>query len=315
MLGKIMSRFKTKPKVTVHKNITKPTVTIQKKLPTKTKNGHNRKEVSHTTIFQVRKAFAIHKENPSLSARNIGAIVNMSGELVRYYLGLGKTKAISTFKKREQKHKTLEKKSEKKAIKILKLTEKKADQNIKTLFKTEKYPVEHQSDPKYFGGTEPPQSVATEEGFHKQKLKNNALRAISAKQIEQDKQDKATLIRIGARHRNPKTKPKIHYDDCPSCNPNSKLTNVEYQYRVTKEALRRHEYAQTKMAEKELQLNNKEKELDQRERSQQPTVAERTQQGTKLCRTCDSNIPYSQASRSFSIYKEYYCRDHEPKLN
>ena len=52
MLGKIMSRFKTKPKVTVHKKTTKPTVTIQKKLPTKTKNGHDRKEVSHTTIFQ-----------------------------------------------------------------------------------------------------------------------------------------------------------------------------------------------------------------------------------------------------------------------
>jgi len=66
MFGKIMSRFKTKPKITVSKITQSPKITTQKKIGvTKTKNGHDRKEVSHTTIFQVRKAFAIHKENPS----------------------------------------------------------------------------------------------------------------------------------------------------------------------------------------------------------------------------------------------------------
>jgi len=317
-LGKIMSRFKTTPKNRVSKKITKPLPVIEKKIPTKTKNGHDRKPNSKTTIDQVRKIFVIKKENPNLSQENIGSIVDMSGVLVRYYSTMGKTKAIASFKKKDLKVKTKIKKAEKRAKKKLKkeeLTEKKAGDNLDTLFKKEKYPTEHQSDPRYFGGSSPPQSVATEEAFHKRKLKNNALRAISAKQIEKERIEKATLIRIGKRHKNPKTKPKIHYDDCPSCNPNSKTSFEQYRYRVTKESLRRHEFAQTKMAKKELQLNNKEKELDKRELLQQPTVAERTQQGTKLCRICESTIPYSQAQRSFSIYNEYYCRDHEPKLS
>ena len=69
------------------------------------------------------------------------------------------------------------------------------------------------------------------------------------------------------------------------------------------------------MAKKELRLNNKEKELDDREKKQEPTVAERTQQGTKLCRICDDTIPYSQATKSMSVFGEYYCYDHEPKLS
>ena len=63
-----------------------------------------------------------------------------------------------------------------------------------------------------------------------------------------------------------------------------------------------------------MRLKEKEKELDQILKSKEQTVAERTQQGTKLCRTCDGTIPYSQATKSFSIYREYYCQDHEPKL-
>ena len=336
MFGKIMSRFKTKPKNRVSKNITKPPVIAQKKIATKTKNGNNRKATSKTTIDQVRKIFVIKKENPNLSQENIGSIVGMSGVLVRYYSTMGKTKAISSFKKKDLKIKTKLKKAEKRAnkklkksksvtifegtakivgVKTVELTEKKAGENLDTLFKTEKYPTEHQADPRYFGGSEPRQSVATPEAFHKQKLKNNALRAISAKQIEKQKQDEATLIRIGARHRNPKTKPKIHYDDCPSCNPKSPLTYDQYRYKVTKESLRRYDYAQKKMAEKELQLNNKEKELDERERKQEPTVAEQAQQGTKLCRICDSRIAYSQATKSMNVFGEYYCSDHEPKLS
>ena len=316
MFGKIMARFKTKPKIKASKITKPPEVTTQKKLPTKTKNGHNRKEVSHTNVDQVRKIFAVHSENPNLSAHNIGAIVNMSGELVRYYIGIGKVKAIGTFKKKDLKIKTKLKRADKRAKKEVKLTEKEAGKNLDTLFKIEKYPTEHQADPRYFGGVEPPQSVATQEAFDEQKRRNNALRAISAKKFAKDKadefeftQEKIVLERLRKRHENPKTKPKIHYSNCPSCNPNSTTPLKEYQAEVTRESLRRHDYAQNQM-----RLKEKEKELDQILKSKEQTVAERTQQGTKLCRTCDGTIPYSQATKSFSIYREYYCQDHEPKL-
>jgi len=315
VFGKIMSRFKTKPKKPTHKKITEPQALVEKKIPTKTKNGHDRKEVSHTNIDQVRKLFTVHNENPNLSAHNIGAIVNMSGELVRYYLGIGKQKAIGTFKKKDLKIKTKLKRADKKAEKK-KLSEKKADENLDTLFKTEKYPTEHQADPRYFGGAEPPQSVASVEAFDEQKRKNNALRAISAKKLAKDKadefeftQEKIVLERLRKRHQNPKTKPKIHYPNCPSCNPNSTTPLAVYQAEVTRESLRRHDYAQ-----KQMKLEKKQKELDEIIKSREQTVAERTQQGTKLCRTCDSVIAYSQATKSFSIYREYYCQDHEPKL-
>jgi len=208
------------------------------------------------------------------------------------------------------------KKNLKKEKSITILTEKKAGDNLDTLFKTEKYPTEHQSDPRYFGGTEPPQSVATEENFAIQKRKNVINRAVVAKKIAKDKaeageftQEKIVLERLRKRHENPKTKPKIHYSNCPSCNPNSTTPLAVYQAEVTRESLRRHDYAQNK-----LKLMKKEKELDEIIKSKEPTVAERTQEGTKLCRTCDSVMAYSQASRSFSIYREYYCRDHEPSL-
>ena len=209
MFGKIISRFKTKPKVRVSKKITKPLPLIEKKIPTKTKNGHDRKANSKTTIDQVRKIFVVRKENPNLSLENIGSIVNMSGVLVRYYSTMGKTKAIATFKKKDLKIKTKLIKAEKRAkkvkkekskiifegtttivgIKEVKLTKAKAGDNLDTLFKKEKYPTEHQSDPRYFSGSEPPQSVATQEAFDEQKQKNNALRAISAKKFAKDKAD------------------------------------------------------------------------------------------------------------------------------
>lgn len=316
MFGKIISRFKTKPKNRVSKKITKSLPKIDKKIPTKTKNGHNRKANSKTTIDQVRKIFVIRKENPNLSQENVGSIVGMSGVLVRYYTTMGKTKAIGSFKKKDLKIKTKIKKAEKRAKKKQKLTEKSAGDNLDTLFKKEKYPTEHQADPRYFGGTEPPQSVATEEAFDEQKRKNNINRAVVAKKIAKDvsdefesKQERIVLARLKERHQNPKTKPKIHYPNCPCCNPNSTTSLDEYQAEVRRESLRRHDYAQ-----KQIKLKEREKDLDQREQSQQPTVAERTQQGTKVCRECYSTIAYSQAQRSFSIYNEYYCRDHEPKL-
>jgi hypothetical protein len=306
MFGKIMSKFKTKTKPRIQKKITKPQARVQKKTTTKTKNGHFRKEVSKTSIFQVRKIFRIKTENPNLSTENIGFIVNMSGELVKYYLKIGKVQAVATFKNREHKVKTIAKKKESK------LTKKQAGKNLNTLFKTEKYPTEHQSDPRYFGGSEPPQSVATVEDFDKQKRKNVINRAVVAKKIAQDNlteqvNSKENHRKSRLREKHNIVEPKIHYDCCPSCNGKSNLTVDEYNKIVRQESFRRHQYAQ-----KEIQLKEKEKQIDKLK--QEPTVAEKEQTGTQLCRKCDSRIAYSQATRSYSIYGEYYCGDHEPNL-
>ncbi len=313
--GKLMSRFKTKPKQSIDKKSKTQLKTHVKKIPTKTKLGHDRQEVKHTSEHQVRKIFRIKKENPNLSNENIANIVFLSPKYVvkvRYYLDKGLAESLKRFKKKQQKIT----KSKKAKIKIAKLSAKKAEQNLKKVFKVEKYPVEHQADPEYFGGVMPPHAVATPENFKIQKRKNVINRAVVAKKIAKDKQitekikqEEVVKKRLRERHQNPKTKPKIHYPNCPCCNPNSNTPLEEYQAEVRREALRRHEYAQ-----KQMKLQKREKELDVREREQQPTVAERTQQGTKLCRICESNIPYSQATRSKHIFGEYYCADHEPKL-
>ena len=336
MFGKIISRFKTKPKQRVNKNITKPPVIVSKKIPTKTKLGHDRKANSKTTIDQVRKIFVIKKENPNLSQENIGSIVGMSGVLVRYYSTMGKTKALSTFKKKDLKIKTKLKKAEKRAKKNLKktkpesvtiyegtativelpeqpsLTEKQAKENLDKLYKKEAIPEEHQADPRYFAGTLPRESVATEESFSNRKRRNNINRAVVAKKIAKDNQEalenSVENKRKGRlRDKHTTTEPKIHWECCPSCNPTSNLTVDEYNKIIRQESWRRKQYG-----EKQRQLLEKEKRLD--EQHKEPTVAERTQQGTQLCRICEKTIPYSQSTRSMSRFGEYYCGDHEPKL-
>jgi len=278
----------------------------------KTKNGNVRKESQRTTEAQVKKIFRLHKMNPNLSNNDIGKTVGMSEVLVRYYLNKGRKASLSDFKK-STKRKLRQKNKSKPQIKSLR-TSTKADLNLDELFKKEKYPTEHQSDPRYFAGSKPPQSVATDEAFQDQKRRNNINRAVVAKKLTFDKkvtEEQAHEDRRKARlrekhHINP---PKIHLTPCPSCNPKSNLSVDEYNTIVRQESYRRKLWSDNQQ-----KLIQKEKELDKQKQDQVGTVAELAQKGTQLCKKCDNRIPYSQATRSLSIYGEYYCSEHEPKI-
>lgn len=296
-----------------------------------TKTGKHRKEYSHVTIEQVRKLFRLKKDNPNLSNCDISKAVGISEVLVRYYLNKGKTASIKDFKAKEKRHKPKEPKKtkpkkndypylyESKVAEVVKTKTKKSDlivdvgdQKLNELYKTEKYPVEHQSDPKYFAESQPPHSVATVEAFKKQKRKNNINRAVVAKKLGLDRkldQERETdsLRKNRLRLKHLTNEPKIHFDTCPSCNEKSKMTVDSYNFLVKQEAWRRKQWA-----DKQTKLMEKEKQIDQSK--QEPTVAELTREGTKLCKTCDSRIPYSQATRSMQVYGEHYCADCQPKL-
>lgn len=290
------------------------------------KNGEQRKKYCHATEIQVRKIFRLKKDNPKLSNIDVGKAVGISEVLVRYYLLKGKTESMKNFKKKQKRLESPKKvkKEIPKVIRSLKPEPKEpdwsktskvfkdAERQLNELFKTEKYPVEHQADPRYFKEALPPQAVATVEAFKGQKRKNNINRAVVAKKINKDKEItkeqnelEATKSRLRKKHQD-KT-PKIHYDTCPSCNENSPYSLEAYQHLVKKESWRRKEYA-----DQQLKLHEKEKELDQTKRNLELTVAERTQQGTKLCIICDIRLSYGQATRSQNIFGVNYCSDHEP---
>jgi len=278
----------------------------------KTKNGNVRKESQKTTEGQVKKVFRLHKMNPNLSNNDIGKTVGMSEVLVRYYLNKGRKASLSDFKKSTRRKLRQENKSKPKPL--TKLSNKKAQINLEELYKKEKYPVEHQGDPDYFKGSDPPQVVATVEAFKDQKRRNNINRAVVAKKIAFDKkvteeQSHEDSRKARLREKHHIQPPKIHLTPCPSCNPKSNLSVDEYNTIVRQEAWRRHQYA-----EKQRELIEKEKTLDKQKQKQEGSVAEQAQQGTQLCRKCDNRIPYSQATRSHSIYGEYYCSEHEPKI-
>lgn len=312
LLSSLTNIFKKNQKKRNYTTITKNVVTHK---PTP-----ERKHNSKTTLAQVRKLFDLIENNPNLTKTDLEKLTGIQHDLINYYKKKGKTQSIKAFKTRTRKQKAkLKKKQSKKKPKptktTTKLREQNAGKNLNKLWKEEKYPVEHQSDPRYFSESEPPQSVATEENFKIQKNKNNANRATVAKKIAKDKveaerseQEQKVLKRLRERHQNPKTKPKIHYPNCPCCNPHSTTSLDEYQAEVRRESLRRHDYAQ-----KQLKLHDREKELDKREREQEGTVAERTQQGTQICWKCDDPISYSQATRSYNRHGKYYCQTHEPR--
>jgi len=337
LFGRFTNIFKTKTK-------TKTEKTRQKK---KNKNGDLRKETAKTTELQVRKIFRIHSQNPHLSTCDIGKTVGMSDELVKYYLKKGKLASIQPFKlkrdlqkeandlkikqsslrKRQRnielgkdsyekspKGKATRKAYQQKQRKKQALSFGQAQENIERLFKKEKYPVEHQGDPEYFKGSNPPQVIATAEAFKDQKRRNNINRVNTAKMLSQAKEAEVLEAKQSARHvrikkSHEKNPPKIHYACCSYCNPKSHLTDKEYDTVIHQEAWKRHQYA-----EKQKTLLDKEKELDKRKQDELGSVADLAEKGTQLCRKCDQRIPYSQATRSFSIYGEYYCVTHEPKV-
>ncbi len=282
----------------------------------KTKNGNVRKESQKTTEQQVKKIFRLHKMNPNLSNNDIGKTVGMSEVLIRYYLNKGRKASLSDFKKSTRRKLRQENKSkpQPQIIKSPRTSNKQAQINLEKLYEKEKYPVEHQADPDYFKGSNPPQVVATVEAFQDQKRRNNINRAVVAKKItfdkrvteEQSHEDRRKARLREKHHIHP---PKIHLTPCPSCNPKSNLSVDEYNTIVRQESYRRKLWSDNQQ-----KLIQKEKELDKQKQDQVGTVAELAQKGTQLCKKCDNRIPYSQATRSLSIYGEYYCSEHEPKI-
>ena len=271
-----------------------------------------KRDYHQTTEQQIRKMFKLQRDNPKLSYCDIAKAVNVSEAVCRYWLKQNEDEVISLFKVKRgrkviEKPKEITVKKEPKSATTTNLSNEQAQKNLDILYATEKYPVEHQADSRYFSGVVPPQAVATVEAFKDQKRRNNINRVNTAKLLHQKKEnelEEQRKDRLERKHKN--TEMKIHLDCCPSCNRDSNLTVSEYNSLVYKEYKREKEWS---MRNAGLKQREKEIELKEREHS----VAELAKQGTKLCKVCDSRLSYSQATRSFQVFDNYYCQDHEPK--
>ncbi|MCP6727039.1 MAG: hypothetical protein KJI69_03385 [Patescibacteria group bacterium] len=294
-----------------------------------------------TTEDQVLKMFEKKKQYPNLTVNEIAKIVNVTEAVCQYWLEQKESVVLAIWKakrgrkvadvERVERVRVAEEKREKKRLKKLKKKAKSTKQKqtqqqkpteqaphtetdnekLQQIISKEKYWVEHQSDPNYWQGANPPQSVATEVNFKDQKRRNNINRVNTAKLLqvkEKDESEQKRKDRLRKKHSD--TKMKIHFSSCPSCNSKSNLSVNEYNLLVFDEFKRQKAHAM-----KDQQLINREKQLDKREQKELGTVADRAKDGLELCLKCGTPITYSQSTRTSNIWGagQFYCADHEPQ--
>ena len=142
------------------------------------------------TPSQVNRIYKLY-DSEKYSISQISMMVGLSQSSVRSWLNKrepkltqAEIKEMSDFNERfDESGKRIPRSQRKKLPGIIPLTEAKAVKNLNDLYATEKYPTEHQGDPRYFGGVAPPQAIATEEAFKDQKRRNNIGRATMKKII------------------------------------------------------------------------------------------------------------------------------------
>ena len=266
------------------------------------------------TDEQIRKIFRLRRENPKLSQSDIAKAVGLSEAVIHYYFSKNEKSVFAKIKLKKTKSKVEIKPKQKTPQTEFTLSNSEAESNLNRLYENEKYPVEHQADPRYFNPTLPKQAVATDEAFQDQKRRNNINRVNTAKfliaKVESKKEEKRKE-RLRKKHQDPTNPMKIHLEKiCPSCNPKSTLSVDDYNVIVYEEFKRQRAFAM-----KQQGLIEREKELDQLAKESLGNVAERAKEGIKLCSKCDKPITYSQESRCKGRYGigQFYCKDHEPE--
>ena len=291
-----------------------------------------RREYNQTTEEQIKKMFRLHKAHPKLCYGDIAKSCGVKEPVVHYWLEQKEQEVLANFKvkKGRKLHEAQKKqrivsekktKSKKKAKQTQEQqerpteqapqTESEANQKLDELYSKEKYPVEHQADPRYFHPTNPAQAVATEVAFKDQKRRNNINRVNTAKllqsKVKVEKEDKRK-DRLEKKHKD--SDMKIHFANCPSCNRKSTISVDDYNKLVYDEFKRQRNWSQ-----KQQDQMKREKDLDQREKDALGSVADRAKDGLELCLKCGKSITYSQSSRTSGRLGEgqFYCADHEPK--
>lgn len=294
---------------------------------------------------QIKKMFRLRKNNPKLCLHDIAKAVGVSEPVCRYWLALKEEDVLASFKskrgrkiakkqkqirvkqpksKKQKKQSTQEPETD--SEEEFTLSNKQAEKNLDNLYETKKNPTFYQSDPRFWAGTKPPQSVAQLEAFKKEERNMQIGKATMHKAIvkkektdAQSKTEEKTKVKTKIMHDQgltlAGTELKIHIKDkCPSCNPNSDLTLKEYRTIVFHVFNEMKEIA-IENGKRDKQLDAREKQLDEMERESLGNVAERVKEGTKLCLKCEKPITHGQATRTSSIFGEgqYYCDAHEPK--
>jgi len=299
-----------------------------------------RRTYQTTSEDQVLKMFEKKKQYPNLTVNEIAKIVGVTEAVCQYWLEQKESIVLAIWKakrgrkvadvERVERVRIAEEKREQKRLRKLKKKAKSTKQKqtqqqkpteqapptetdnekLEQIISKEKYWVEHQSDPNYWQGANPPQSVATKVNFKDQKRRNNINRVNTAKLLQGKEKNVVEQKRKDRlRKKHSETKMKIHFDCCPSCNSTSKLSVKEYNSLVYQEFKRERAHAM-----KNQSLMTREKALDKREQKELGTVADRAKDGLELCLKCGTPITYSQSSRTSNIWGEgqFYCADHEP---
>jgi len=323
-------------------------------LPPKQKRSYNK-----TSNQQILAMLDFRKNQPKLSRTQIAKLLDVKVEVVDYYLDQKESTVRATLrarkgrniaeKKRKQRLRIAEEKEEAKKLKETKSTEPEpvpvtfatpetekeislstfaqlseieGQKILKKIDRVEKHPTHIKASPDYFTGTLPSQAVAGKEEWIVEERKYKIGKAVMHRKIKEKENEENRKDRLEQSHKDPKTRPKIHSDECPSCNRQSRLTLDEYKIWHFKEYLKRKEFA---IKKQQKQLDQNTKQLDQRAKQltemekDSLTVAERAKEGNKLCLVCDIPINYSQVSRCKGYsdswgFGKWYCIDHEPPV-
>ena len=314
-------------------------------LPPKQKRSYNK-----TSNQQILAMLDFRKNQPKLSRKQIAKLLDVKVEVVDYYLDQEESTVRATLrarkgrniaeKKRKQRLRIAEEKAEaklkstepeqepvtfanletepEKEISLstfAKLSEIEGQKILKKIDQVEKHPTHVLASPVHFTGTLPSQAVAGKEEWEIEERKYKIGKAVMHKKIKEKENEEKRKDRLEQSHKDPKTKPKIHSDECPSCNRQSRLTLDEYKIWHFKEYLKRKEFA---IKKQQKQLDQRSKQLTEMEK-ESLTVAERAKEGNKLCLVCDIPINYSQVSRCKGYsdswgFGKWYCIDHEPPV-
>jgi hypothetical protein len=261
------------------------------------------------TPFQVSRIYKLF-DSGKYSISQISMMVGLPQTSIRSWLDKREPKVTQEeilemrgFNERfDENGKRIPRSQRKKLPGIIPLTEKKATKNLNDLYATEKYPTEHQGDPRYFGGVTPPQAIATEEAFKDQKRRNNIGRATMKKIIisreEANLIPKEDVARAYERHS--KKEPNNHHGSLER--PNRCCCEINEPDWVKIFPVNNYETWTTNNHRQ----NWEKKKLGERLRAEEE-ARKKNLKTDYFCWICNTKITDEQSKKSSQEFGKFYC--------
>lgn len=259
------------------------------------------------TPFQVNRVYKLF-DSGKYSISQISMMVGLSQSSVRSWLDKRKPKVtrseikeMTDFNARfDENGKRIPRKQ--RTLKPTSVAPPTADQRQEVMIAEDpKFWIESQGNPRYWAGATPPQSIATQENWNKQRKNNNACRATTHKYIEEHKPSIDEITEVNKmRIRHTKKEPVDHHgypwqpNRC-SCGHNEPEWVKVHPIQDTKTWIRRNH---NQNFEKKKYAERKEKEQKARELGIKPEY---------YCSSCNNQITDEQSKKTSQEFGKLYC--------